>query len=79
MRLSRADKAIYKHSDMEDLERILREKEYNNVLLLLTGIFYGWNLVNLKEIVRLGKSIKHIHMLMMHMVVVSWVKMNWDC
>ena len=27
VRLSRADKAVYKHSDMEDLERILKEKE----------------------------------------------------
>src|SRR5690554_3137314 len=36
VRLSRADKAIYKHNDMEDLERILKEKResYNNVLII---------------------------------------------
>ena len=41
VRLSKADKAIYKHSDMADLERVLKEKrnEYNNVLIITDGVF----------------------------------------
>lgn len=61
VRLSRADKAIYKHSDMEDLERILKEKrkEYNNVLIITDGVFsMDGDLANLKEIVRLAKKYK---------------------
>jgi glycine C-acetyltransferase len=61
VRLSRADKAIYKHSDMEDLERILKEKrkEYNNVLIITDGVFsMDGGLANLKEIVRLAKKYK---------------------
>ena len=52
VRLSRADKAIYKHSDMEDLERILKEKrkEYNNVLIITDGVFsMDGDLANLKR------------------------------
>jgi glycine C-acetyltransferase len=61
VRLSRADKAIYKHSDMEDLERILKEKrkEYNTVLIITDGVFsMDGDLANLKEIVRLAKKYK---------------------
>lgn len=61
VRLSRADKAIYKHSDMKDLERILKEKrnEYNNVLIITDGVFsMDGDLANLKEIVRLAKKYK---------------------
>lgn len=59
VRLSRADKVIYKHSDMEDLERLLIEKrhEYNNVLIITDGVFsMDGDLANLPEIVRLAKK-----------------------
>ena len=41
VKLSRADKAIFKHSDMSDLERILEEKhaDYNNILIITDGVF----------------------------------------
>lgn len=59
VRLSRADKAIYKHSDMDDLERLLIEKrsQYNNVLIITDGVFsMDGDLANLPEIVRLAKK-----------------------
>lgn len=59
VRLSRADKAIYKHSDMEDLERVLKEKRehYNNVLIITDGVFsMDGDLAPLKEIVALAKK-----------------------
>ena len=44
VRLSRADRAIYKHCDMEDLERILNEAEkhdppYRRILIVTDGVF----------------------------------------
>src|SRR6056297_1493182 len=41
VRLSRADKAIFKHSDMDDLKRVLEEKreDYNNCLIITDGVF----------------------------------------
>lgn len=59
VRLSKADKAIYKHSNMADLERILQEKrnEYNNVLIITDGVFsMDGDLANLPEIVKLAKK-----------------------
>lgn len=59
VRLARSDKAIYKHNDMADLERILKEKreEYNNVLIITDGVFsMDGDLANLPEIVRLAKK-----------------------
>jgi glycine C-acetyltransferase len=59
VRLSKADKAIYKHSDMVDLERVLQEKrnEYNNVLIITDGVFsMDGDLANLPEIVKLAKK-----------------------
>lgn len=40
-RLSKADKAIFQHSDMADLERVLKEKrkDYKNVLIITDGVF----------------------------------------
>jgi glycine C-acetyltransferase len=58
-RLSKADKAIYKHSDMEDLERILKEKrdDYNNVLIITDGVFsMDGDLAKLPEIVDLAEK-----------------------
>ena len=41
VRLSRADKAVYKHSDMDDLEKILKEKrkDFKTVLIITDGVF----------------------------------------
>ena len=59
VRLSRADKAIFKHSDMEDLERILKEKrdDYNHVLIITDGVFsMDGDLAKLPEIVELAEK-----------------------
>jgi len=59
VRLSRADKAIFKHSDMDDLERILVEKreDYNNVLIITDGVFsMDGDLAKLPRIVELAEK-----------------------
>ena len=59
VRLSRADKAIFKHSDMEDLENVLKERrdDYNNVLIITDGVFsMDGDLAKLPEIVKLAKK-----------------------
>ena len=59
IRLSRAHKAIYRHSDMEDLEKILQElrDSYQNVLIITDGVFsMDGDLALLPEIVRLAKK-----------------------
>ncbi|HLR21561.1 MAG TPA: glycine C-acetyltransferase [Tissierellaceae bacterium] len=59
VRLSRADKAIYKHSDMEDLESILKERrdDYKNVLIITDGVFsMDGDLAKLPEIVELAEK-----------------------
>ena len=57
--MSRSDRVIYKHNDMEELENILKEKRssYNNVLIITDGVFsMDGDLANLPEIVRLAKK-----------------------
>jgi glycine C-acetyltransferase len=59
VRLSRADKAIFKHSDMDDLKRVLEEKRegYNNCLIITDGVFsMDGDLAKLPEIVKLAES-----------------------
>ncbi len=59
VRLSRADKAVFKHSDMIDLKRVLEEKrsDYNNVLIITDGVFsMDGDLAKLPEIVALAKE-----------------------
>ena len=59
VKLSKADKAVFKHSDMEDLERVLKEKraDYNNVLIITDGVFsMDGDLAKLPEIVKLAKK-----------------------
>lgn len=59
VRLSRADKAVFKHSDMEDLEKILKEKrdQYNNVLIITDGVFsMDGDIAKLPEIVELAEK-----------------------
>lgn len=59
VKLSKADKAVFKHSDMADLERLLIEKrnQYEQVLIITDGVFsMDGDLANLPEIVRLAKK-----------------------
>ncbi len=59
VRLSKADKAIYKHNDMQHLETILKEKrkDYNNVLIITDGVFsMDGDLAPLPDIVKLAKK-----------------------
>lgn len=57
-RLSKADRAVYKHSDMADLERVLTEKRanYKNVLIITDGVFsMDGDIAKLPEIVELAE------------------------
>ncbi len=59
VRLSKADKAVYKHNDMDDLKRILEEKrsDYNNVLIITDAVFsMDGDLAPLDDIVSIAKS-----------------------
>ncbi len=59
VKLSKADKAVFKHSDMNDLERILKEKRdsYENVLIITDGVFsMDGDLALLPEIVELAEK-----------------------
>lgn len=59
VKLSKADKAVFKHSNMADLERLLIEKrdQYEQVLIITDGVFsMDGDLANLPEIVRLAKK-----------------------
>lgn len=58
-RLSRADKVVFKHSDMEDLERILKEcqSKYTRMLIITDGVFsMDGDLARLPEIVDLAEK-----------------------
>lgn len=58
VKLSKADKAIYAHSDMADLERILKEKrkDYRKVLIITDGVFsMDGDIARLPEIVELAE------------------------
>ncbi|MCC5910241.1 MAG: glycine C-acetyltransferase [Clostridiaceae bacterium] len=58
-RLSRADKTVYKHADMEDLERILKEShdKYRNKLIITDGVFsMDGDIAPLPEIVELAEK-----------------------
>ncbi len=59
VRLSRADKKIFKHSDMEDLENVLKENRdnYENCLIITDGVFsMDGDLAKLPEIVELAEK-----------------------
>ncbi len=59
IKLSKADKAVFKHSDMEDLKRLLEEKrsQYENVLIITDGVFsMDGDLAKLPEIVELAEQ-----------------------
>ncbi len=60
VRLSRADRVIYKHNDMEDLNRVLEEAErhdppYRRILIITDGVFsMDGDIAHLDEIVKLA-------------------------
>jgi glycine C-acetyltransferase len=59
VRLSKADRAVYRHSDMESLESVLKEKRtaYRNVLIITDGVFsMDGDIAKLPEIVHLAKK-----------------------
>jgi len=59
VRLSRADRAVFKHSDMDALEAILKERrdQYTNVLIITDGVFsMDGDLAKLPEIVELAEK-----------------------
>ncbi|MDR7869260.1 MAG: glycine C-acetyltransferase [Tissierellaceae bacterium] len=58
-RLSRADKAIYKHSDMDSLEDVLKKNKdkYKNILIITDGVFsMDGDIAKLPEIVELAEK-----------------------
>ena len=59
VKLAKADKAIFKHSNMEDLERVLKEKRknYSNVLIITDGVFsMDGDLAKLPEMAELAEK-----------------------
>ncbi len=59
VRLSKADRAVFNHSDMEDLERVLKEKrdQYRNCLIITDGVFsMDGDVAKLPEIVELAEK-----------------------
>ncbi|RKD29077.1 glycine C-acetyltransferase [Thermohalobacter berrensis] len=58
-RLSKADKTIYKHSDMNHLEKVLKENrdKYKNILIITDGVFsMDGDIAKLPEIVELAEK-----------------------
>jgi len=62
VRLSHAERAVYKHTDMEDLKRVLNEAEkhsppYRRILLLTDGVFsMDGDIAPLGQIAKLGEE-----------------------
>ena len=57
--LSRADVVRYKHSDMEDLERVIKDvkDKYNTKLIITDGVFsMDGDIAKLPEIVELAEK-----------------------
>ncbi|MAF13642.1 MAG: 8-amino-7-oxononanoate synthase [Parcubacteria group bacterium] len=57
VRLAKSEKAIYKHNDMKDLERLLEEHKKKKKLIVTDGVFsMDGDLANLVEISKLAKQ-----------------------
>ena len=59
VRLSRADRKIFKHSDIDELEQILKENrdKYRNILIITDGVFsMDGDIAKLPEIVELAEK-----------------------
>ncbi len=58
-KLSKASKTVFEHSDMEDLERVLKENQgkYRNMLIITDGVFsMDGDIAKLPEIVELAEK-----------------------
>lgn len=58
-RLSKAKKTVFKHSDMDDLERVIKENrdQYNQVLIITDGVFsMDGDIAKLPQIVELAEK-----------------------
>lgn len=58
-KLSKADKAVYKHSDMNSLEEVLKKNrdKHKNILIITDGVFsMDGDIANLPEIVELAEK-----------------------
>ena len=44
VRLTKADRAVYKHRDMGELEKVLKDadKKYRRILIITDGVFSAW-------------------------------------
>ncbi|MFH1100967.1 MAG: aminotransferase class I/II-fold pyridoxal phosphate-dependent enzyme [Methanobacteriota archaeon] len=59
VRLTKADRAIYKHRDVGDLERVLREadKKYRRILIITDGVFsMDGDIAPMDKIVKVAKE-----------------------
>jgi glycine C-acetyltransferase len=59
VRLTKTDRAIYKHRDMGELEKILidADKKYNRILIITDGVFsMDGDIAPMDKIVKLGKE-----------------------
>jgi len=62
VRLSRADRAVYRHNNMEDLDRVLAEAErhepkYRRILIITDGVFsMDGDIAPLKDVSKLGQE-----------------------
>jgi len=57
VRLAQADRAVYKHNDMKDLERILSRSRAKRKLVITDGVFsMDGDIANLKDVTKLAKS-----------------------
>ncbi len=64
VRLSKAERIVYRHNDMKDLERGLGEKKRKRKLILTDGVFsMDGDLARLKEVVELAKIYNAIIMI----------------
>jgi len=57
VRLAKAERAVYKHNDMDDLEKILKKNKSRRKLILTDAVFsMDGDLAKLKEIAELSKA-----------------------
>lgn len=59
VRLTKTDRAIYKHRDMGELEKVLKDsnKKYNRILIITDGVFsMDGDIAPMDEIVKLGNE-----------------------
>lgn len=56
VRLAKSERVVFKHNDMKDLERILKENKHSRKLIITDGVFsMDGDIANLGEITKLAK------------------------